>query len=217
MQNNPDALLNMLLRKIYTAAVKCQFLQIYMKKSRFFLRLSVGKDGFCRSVVYNPDLSSENSYIFSIFQYNTQLISKLSYLFCILSFPLFSLPTPPRLEELVRDSDYIARVKLSGCIQKKITEKEISVNCKGDILEAYKTKTPLPGRLNIGFMVLPEKFGKWLRSPPREGEYILHFINREATDSRGNQRNLVVLYEPHPFAIHEYSKEYETKIRTALK
>lgn len=138
-------------------------------------------------------------------------------LLTFLVFPIFSLPTPPRLEELVRDSDYIARVKMTACKQTKVLGNDLSVTCKGEVLEAYKTIAPLPGKMDIGFMVLPEKYGKWLKAVPKEGEYILHFINRVSSDSGGNPRNLIVLYEPHPFAIHDYSKEYETKIRNALK
>jgi hypothetical protein len=143
----------------------------------------------------------------------TGFIGYLSFL----TISMMALPTPPRLDELVHDSDYIARVKLIGCKQTKVSGNDISVTCKGEVMEAYKTIAPLPGRMDIGFMVLPEKYGKWLKAVPKEGEYILHFINRVSSDPSGTPRNLIVLYEPHPFAIHEYSKEYESKIRNALK
>lgn len=173
---------------------------------------------------HNPTDTARFCNTYSNFSYYLPFISSIfknfsgfSFLIFLVSLPLFSLPTPPRLEELVKDSDYIAKVKLTKCIQKKLTEKEISVTCKGDVQEAYKTKAPLPGKMDIAFLIFPEKFGKWLRVAPKEGDYILHFIDREATDSKGTPRNLIVLYEPHPFAIHEYSLEYETKIRNALK
>ena len=139
----------------------------------------------------------------------------LIFLFTLNS--LFSLPTPPSLDELIADSDYVARVKLSKIKEKKLSKSEISVSCLGEILEAYKTPSPMPAKLDIAFMVLPEVYGKWLKVTPKEGEYILFFINKVVKDAGGNLNNVITLYEPHPFAIYDYSKEYEKKIRKALK
>ena len=135
----------------------------------------------------------------------------------LLNIPLFSLPTPPSLEELIRESDYIAKVKISKIKEKKVSKTDISVTCTGEILEAYKTPAPMPAKLDIAFMVLPDLYGKWLKVTPNEGEYILFFINKVVKDSKGNLTNVIALYEPHPFAIHDYTKEYENKLRKALK
>ncbi len=135
----------------------------------------------------------------------------------LLNIPLFSLPTPPSLEELIRESDYIAKVKISKIKEKKVSKTDISVTCTGEILEAYKTPAPMPAKLDIAFMVLPDVYGKWLKVTPNEGEYILFFINKVVKDSKGNLTNVIALYEPHPFAIHDYTKEYENKLRKALK
>ena len=75
----------------------------------------------------------------------------------------------------------------------------------------------MPAKLDIAFMVLPNLYGKWLKATPNEGEYILFFINKVVKDSKGNLTNVIALYEPHPFAIHDYTKEYENKLRKALK
>ena len=133
------------------------------------------------------------------------------------SYPIFSLPTPPSLEELIADSDYVARVKLSKIREKKLSKSEISVTCQGEVLEAYKTPAPMPAKLDIAFMVLPEIYGKWLKTTPKEGDYILFFVNKVVRDASGNLNNVIALYEPHPFAIYDYSKDTEKKIRKAMK
>jgi hypothetical protein len=138
-------------------------------------------------------------------------------LIILLNIPIFSVPTPPSLEELIRESDYIAKVRISKIKEKKVSKSEFSVTCMGEVLEAYKTPSPLPAKLDIAFMVLPDMYGKWLKATPSEGEYILFFINKVVKDSKGNLSNVIALYEPHPFAIHDYSKEYEAKVRKALK
>ena len=135
----------------------------------------------------------------------------------LLNIPLFSLPTPPSLEELIRESDYIAKVRISKIKEKKVSKTDISVTCTGEILEAYKTPAPMPAKLDIAFMVLPDVYGKWLKVTPNEGEYILFFINKVVKDSKGNLTNVIALYEPNPFAIHDYTKDYENKLRKALK
>ena len=154
----------------------------------------------------NP--SNKNKYFFNV-------IAIL--IIFLLNIPLFSLPTPPSLEELIRESDYIAKVKISKIKEKKVSKTDISVTCTGEILEAYKTPAPMPAKLDIAFMVLPDVYGKWLKVTPNEGEYILFFINKVVKDSKGNLTNVIALYEPHPFAIHDYTKEYENKLRKALK
>jgi hypothetical protein len=138
-------------------------------------------------------------------------------LIILLNIPIFSVPTPPSLEELIRESDYVAKVRISKIKEKKISKSEFSVTCMGEVLEAYKTPSPLPAKLDIAFMVLPDMYGKWLKATPSEGEYILFFINKVVKDSKGNLTNVIALYEPHPFAIHDYTKEYEAKVRKALK
>jgi hypothetical protein len=154
----------------------------------------------------NP--SNKNRLFFSV---------KAILIILLLNMPLFSLPTPPSLEELIRESDYIAKVKISKIKEKKVSKSDISVTCTGEVLEAYKTPSPMPAKLDIAFMVLPDLYGKWLKATPNEGEYILFFINKVVKDSKGNLTNVIALYEPHPFAIHDYTKEYENKLRKALK
>ncbi len=138
-------------------------------------------------------------------------------LIILLNIPIFSVPTPPSLDELIRESDYVAKVRISKIKEKKISKSEFSVTCMGEVLEAYKTPSPLPAKLDIAFMVLPDMYGKWLKATPSEGDYILFFINKVVKDSKGNLTNVIALYEPHPFAIHDYTKEYEAKVRKALK
>ena len=149
---------------------------------------------------------------------NRHFLNLIAILFIIfLNIPIFSLPTPPSLDELIKESDYIAKVRISKIKEKKVSKSDISVTCKGEVLEAYKTPSPMPAKLDIAFMVLPDVYGKWLKATPTEGEYILFFINKVVKDSKGNLTNVIALYEPHPFAIHDYTKEYENKLRKALK
>jgi len=149
---------------------------------------------------------------------NRRFLNLIAILLIIfLNIPILSLPTPPSLDELIKESDYIAKVRISKIKEKKVSKTDISVTCTGEILEAYKTPSPMPAKLDIAFMVLPEVYGKWLKATPNEGEYILFFINKVVKDSKGNLTNVIALYEPHPFAIHDFTKEYENKLRKALK
>lgn len=42
-------------------------------------------------------------------------------------------------------------------------------------------------------------------------------IKKKVKDSKGKETEVVALYEPHPYAFREYSKELEEKIRAEIK
>lgn len=132
-------------------------------------------------------------------------------------FTVLALPAPPPFPELVKDANYIARVRIHDVNSKNLNKKTISVSAKAEVLEAYKTPIPMPARLDLAFLVFPDLFGKWLKEAPDEGEYILFLINKPVRDAKGTISNTIVLYEPHPFAIYNYSEELENKVRQTLK
>ncbi|EMO62722.1 hypothetical protein LEP1GSC133_3529 [Leptospira borgpetersenii serovar Pomona str. 200901868] len=66
-------------------------------------------------------------------------------------------------------------------------------------------------------MIFPELLGKWLKAAPPEGDYILFLNQKTVKDSKGNESQLITLYEPHPFAFKEYSRETEDKIREIVQ
>lgn len=133
------------------------------------------------------------------------------------TLPLFSVPIPPTLESQVKNSDYIALTRITNVREKKISETSISVMATVEILKPWKGGEKLPAKFEIAFMIFPELLGKWLKAAPPEGDYIL-FLNQKAIkDNKGNESQLITLYEPHPFAFKEYSREIEDKIREAVQ
>ncbi|MBE7413587.1 MAG: hypothetical protein L6Q54_06105 [Leptospiraceae bacterium] len=138
-------------------------------------------------------------------------------LFLILAAPGFSIPTPPEFEELVKNSDFIAKSKLTNVRQNKLGKNTISVGAEVEILKLYKSKGSIPNKLNIAFIIFPEYFGKWLREAPPEGEYIIFYIKKKVKDSSGKEGEIITLFEPHPFAFKEYSEETEKRILNLSK
>lgn len=133
------------------------------------------------------------------------------------TLPLLSVPTPPTLEHQVKNSDYIALTRITNVREKKISETSISVIATVEILKPWKGGEKLPAKFEIGFMIFPELLGKWLKAAPPEGDYILFLNQKTVKDSKGNESQLITLYEPHPFAFKEYSRETEDKIREIVQ
>lgn len=139
----------------------------------------------------------------------------MSKTLCILLlsvFPALALPTPPSIEELVKESDFIAKSKISNVKQNQLSTNTISVSAETEILKAYKKNGKLPQKFNLAFIVFPEVLGKWLRAAPPEGEYIIFYIRKKVKDSSGKESEIISLYEPHPFAFREWSRELEDKL-----
>ena len=75
----------------------------------------------------------------------------------------------------------------------------------------------MPDKVELAFSVLPEFYGKWLKAPPKEGEYVIFYINKEIKDSKGNEKTVISLYEPHVFAFREWTEELEKRLIEANK
>lgn len=137
--------------------------------------------------------------------------------FLLLPLALFAVPTPPSLEELVISSDYIARAKLTSIKENKLNKGTLIVSASAEMIKVYKGGEKLKKQLNLKFIVLPELYGKWFKATPQEGEYMLFFVNKKIKDKNGKETSMVVLYEPHPFAINEWSSELELQIQSLVK
>jgi len=146
-----------------------------------------------------------------------RFMTKFTLLFLVLLLSLSAAPTPPSFEELVKKSDFIAKTKLMNLKEKQINKNLISINTTAEIVKQYKAKTPMPDKIDLAFTVLPEVYGKWLKVPPKEGEYVIFYINKEIKDSRGNSRSIITLYEPHVFAFREWTEELEKRLSDANK
>ena len=142
----------------------------------------------------------------------------MKYLFLLLiTAQIYSVPTPPTLEELILKSDYIAKTKLTKIRESKLNKYSISVNAIAQIQTVYKEKTTMPPSIDLAFMVLPEFYGKWLKMVPSENEYILFYVQKEFKNSKGNINHSIILYEPHVFAFREVTKEIEEKLNSLKK
>lgn len=144
-------------------------------------------------------------------------MSKLAFGLLFLVTSLLAAPTPPSIEELIANSDYIAKSKLTGLKEKQISKNTISVHANSEILKVYKAKDKMPPKLDLAFTILPEVFGKWLKASPKEGEYVLFYISKEIKDSSGKKKAIITLYEPHIFAFREWSEELEKTITQSVK
>ncbi|TGL58815.1 LIC_20196 family exoprotein [Leptospira sarikeiensis] len=138
-------------------------------------------------------------------------------LFILFTLPLFALTPPPSLESQVNSSNFIALARLSNVKESKISSNSISVTANVEILKSLKGGKDLPQRFEIAFLVFPELFGKWLKAAPQEGDYILFLIKKKVKDSKGNESEVIGLYEPHPYAFREYTKELEDNILSITK
>lgn len=130
---------------------------------------------------------------------------------------LTAAPTPPSFEELVKKSDFIAKTKLVNLKQKQINKNLIAINTTAEIIKQYKANPPMPNKIDLVFTVLPEVFGKWLKTPPKEGEYVIFYINKEIKDGKGKTNTIITLYEPHIFAFREWTEELENRLLEATK
>ncbi|XDD52445.1 hypothetical protein AB3N59_19110 [Leptospira sp. WS92.C1] len=137
--------------------------------------------------------------------------------FLLITIPLLPLSTPPTLENQVKSSDYIALTRITNVHEKKISATSISVTATVEILKPWKGGEKLLPKFEIGFMIFPDLLGKWLRASPPEGDYILFLIQKTVKDSKGNESQTIALYEPHPFAFKEYSRETEDKIKEVIQ
>ncbi|HMV42628.1 MAG TPA: hypothetical protein PK079_13200 [Leptospiraceae bacterium] len=131
--------------------------------------------------------------------------------FCILLYAEAA-PTPPSFEELFKKSDYIAKTKLVNLKEKQINKNLIAINTTAEVLKQYKAVSPMPEKIDLAFTVLPEVYGKWLKVPPKEGEYVIFYINKEVKDGKGNRHTIISLYEPHVFAFREWTEELEKRL-----
>lgn len=143
-------------------------------------------------------------------------------LLSIISFFLFfqnlsALPPPPALAELVKNAAYIAKTNISNVHESKLTDKTIAVSLDAEIIKIYKTTGNMPPKLNLTFIIFPEKFGQWLRTSPPPGEYIIFYIQKHSAKVSANKNCssptcVISLYEPHPYAFREWSAELESQL-----
>lgn len=144
------------------------------------------------------------------------MIKFLVIFISLLSF-LQAAPTPPSFEELVKKSDFIAKTKLVNLKEKQINKNLIAITTSAEILKQYKGQSQMPEKLDLAFTVLPEVYGKWLKAPPKEGEYVIFYINKEVKDSKGNKNTIITLFEPHVFAFREWTEELEKRLLESHK
>ena len=139
-------------------------------------------------------------------------MTKFTLLFLGFILAVNTAPTPPSFEELVKKSDFIAKTKLVNLKEKPMSKNLIAINTTAEIGTQYKAKTPMPEKIELAFTVLPEVYGKWLKTPPKEGEYVIFYINKEIKDNKGNAKTIITLYEPHVFAFREWTEELEKRL-----
>ena len=138
-------------------------------------------------------------------------MNRFTLLFLGFVLTLSAAPTPPSFEELVKKSDFIAKTKLVNLKEKQINKNLIAINTTAEIGKQYKAKTPMPDKIDLAFTVLPEVYGKWLKAPPKEGEYVIFYINKEIKDGKGNANTIITLYEPNVFALREWTEDLEKR------
>ena len=148
---------------------------------------------------------------------NGEIMTRFSLLFLSFFITLTAAPTPPSFEELVKKSDFIAKTKLVNLKEKQLNKNLIAINTTAEILKQYKANPPLPNKIDLAFTVLPEVYGKWLKAPPKEGEYVIFYINKEVKDGKGKTSKIITLYEPHVFAFREWTEELEKRLLEATK
>ena len=144
-------------------------------------------------------------------------MNRFTLLFLGFVLTLSAAPTPPSFEEVVKKSDFIAKTKLVNLKEKQINKNLIAINTTAEIGKQYKAKTPMPDKIDLAFTVLPEVYGKWLKAPPKEGEYVIFYINKEIKDGKGNANTIITLYEPHVFAFREWTEDLEKRLLEATK
>ncbi len=144
-------------------------------------------------------------------------MTRFTLLFLGFLLALSAAPTPPTFEELVKKSDFIAKTKLVNLKEKQISKNLIAINTTAEIGKQYKAKTTMPDRIDLAFTVLPEVYGKWLKAPPKEGEYVIFYMNKEVKDKDGKAKTIITLYEPHVFAFREWTEELEKRLLEANK
>jgi hypothetical protein len=144
-------------------------------------------------------------------------MNRFTLLFLGFLITLNAAPTPPSFEELVKKSDFIAKTKLVNLKKTTVSENLTVINTTGEIIKKYKAKTPMPDKIDLAFNVLPKIYGRWLKAPPEEGEYVIFYINKTVKDNKGNVSSVITLYEPHVFAFREWTEELEKRLLEANK
>lgn len=144
-------------------------------------------------------------------------MTRFTLLFLSFLVTLSAAPTPPSFEELVKKSDFIAKTKLVNLKEKQVNKNLIAINTTAEIIKQYKPTVKMPDKIDLAFTVLPEVYGKWLKVPPKEGEYVIFYINKEIKDNKGNVSKVITLYEPHVFAFREWTEELEKRLLEANK
>lgn len=161
-----------------------------------------------KSIIKFRKINWDILYIKSNYIFNS---AKL-YIIFLFTFSLLAVPTPPSLEELIEQSDLIAKTKLTKLKQNTINSATISVNAKLEFFKVYKGKDISFDKMDLAFTVLPELYGKFLKKVPEEGDYILFFNKKEIKDSKGNPKTIYILYDPNVFAFKEVTSELESKL-----
>ncbi len=129
----------------------------------------------------------------------------------------YSVPTPPSLQEKVKESDYIVYAELDDIQQTDIRKGTYSVQCNLRIKRAYKAKNQLSPNLEVSFIIMPGSYGKMLIEAPKKGEYIIFLQEKTVRDSKGKSLNSIVLYDPNPFAFQTYTSQLEQELLKLLK
>lgn len=134
----------------------------------------------------------------------------------LFSFELFagpySVPTPPTLQEKVKESDYIVHAEVDNIQQTSIKKGTFSVQCNLKIKRAYKAKAPLSPELDVSFIIMPGSYGKMLIEAPKKGEYIVFLQEKSLRDPKGRNVPSIVLYDPNPFAFQAYTTQLEQQV-----
>jgi hypothetical protein len=129
----------------------------------------------------------------------------------------FSVPTPPELSEQVRESEFIVRGEIDSITQTKIRNGVFSVQVTLKIKKTYKAQSPLPSDLDLSFMIMPGTYGKMLIEPPKKGEYIVFLQSKSIKDVKGKTSYVVVLYDPNPFAMQNFTPELEEQVQKQVQ
>lgn len=144
---------------------------------------------------------------------------KTTSLWIILLLAIFSLhagpyqvPTPPTLQEKIRDSDYVVHAEVDNIQQTSIKRGTFSVQCSLKIKRAYKAKNPLSPDLDVSFIIMPGSYGKMLVEAPQKGEYIVFLQEKTVRDYKGRNLTSIVLYDPNPFAFQIYTTQLEQQV-----
>lgn len=137
-------------------------------------------------------------------------------LFSLIAFQIYSgpysVPTPPTLQEKVKESDYVVHAEVDDVQQTSIKKGTFSVQCNLKIKRAYKAKSPLSPNLEVSFIIMPASYGKMLVEAPKKGEYIVFLQEKTVRDAKGKTASSIILYDPNPFAFQVYTTQLEQQV-----